>query len=66
MTNIKRARKLKGLTVYDVAAKVGVTAGAISRVERGLSGLRPANARKLAEVLDLTVEQVLFPEEKAA
>lgn len=69
MSNLKNARKLKGLTVYDVAKTVGVTPGVISRVERGLAGMRPANAKKLAKALDLTVEQVLFPEfpeEKAA
>lgn len=69
MNRIKEARKSKGLTVYDVAETVGVTPGVISRVERGLSGMRPANAKKLAKALDLTIEQVLFPEfpeEKAA
>lgn len=66
MSVIKQARKQKGMTVYDVADKVGVTAGVISRVERGLAGLRPENARKLAKVLDLNIEQVLFHEEKAA
>ncbi len=66
MSIIKQARKQKGMTVYDVADKVGVTAGVISRVERGLAGLRPVNARKLAQALDLTIEQVLFSKEKAA
>ena len=66
MSSIKDARKKKGMTVYQVAKALGVTAGVISRVERGLVGLRPSNAKKLAEILDLTVEQVLFPEEKAA
>lgn len=66
MNNMKRARKLKGMTVYEVADKVGITAGAISRIERGKSGVRVGNAKKLAEVLGISIEEVLFPEEKAA
>lgn len=66
MNNIKRARKLNGMTVYDVAQKVGITAGAVSRIERGLSGVRPSNAKKLAETLGISIEEVIFPEEKAA
>ncbi|MBS4019081.1 MAG: helix-turn-helix transcriptional regulator [Dechloromonas sp.] len=66
MTEIKKARKLKGLTVYDLAKSVGVTPGSISRIERGLVGISPAKAKKMAEALGLSVEQVLFPEEKAA
>lgn len=62
MTKMQRARKAKGMTVYDLAAEVGLTPGAISRIERGIRSARPANAKKLAEVLDLPIEDVLFPE----
>jgi len=66
MTNVKQARKQKKLTVYDVAEHVGITAGAVSRIERGLLGISPSNAKKMADLLDLKLEQVLFPEEISA
>lgn len=67
MTKLRIARKQRGLTVYDVADRVGLTAGAVSRIERGLLGASPAKARLLANVLGVDVLDVIFnKEEKAA
>lgn len=66
MNKIKRARQEKGLKAKALAAKVELTPASVSKIERGLVGVSPEKAKRLAEVLGISIEDVLFPEEKAA
>jgi transcriptional regulator with XRE-family HTH domain len=68
VSKLKAARKQLGLTVAQVADRAGVTVGFVSRVERGLVGVRPETAKRLAEVLSLDPADVIFAErvERAA
>lgn len=66
MNKIKTARLRARMTAVELAKAVEMSPGAISKIERGLMGVRPRNAKKLAEVLGMDVTEVLFPEEKAA
>ncbi len=65
MTKIKAARKAKGLTVQEVAERCQLTAGTVSRIERGLMGTTPDTAKRLAEVLGLAPAEVIFAERAA-
>jgi len=65
MSKIKAARKAKGLTILEVATLIGVTPGTISRVERGLQGMRPETAKRLAAVLGLDPAEVIFADRVA-
>lgn len=67
MTKLKQARMRKGLSIYEVAEKVGITAGQVSKIERRLCGISPRNAPALADVLGLTLDEVLgFDQEHEA
>ncbi len=52
-------RQYRGLTLDDVASKVGVTAASISRLETGVQKSTPAMWRKLAAALNDAVEDIL-------
>lgn len=64
MSILKTARTAKQISQKELAVLVGVTPGAISLIETGNRGVRPPLAKKLAEALGLSVEQVLFANEK--
>lgn len=63
MTPLKKVRKDRGDTIYDVAEKVGCAPATISRIERGDS-TSPDLAAKISEYFDkqVTEEQILYPE----
>ncbi len=61
MSPLRQARLARGLTTYDLAREVGVSAASISRMERQLQYPSIATAAKLATLLDLTLEQILMP-----
>ncbi len=61
MSPLRQARLAKGLTTYDLAKEVGVSAASISRMERQLQYPSIATAARLASFLDLTLEQILMP-----
>jgi transcriptional regulator with XRE-family HTH domain len=56
---IRRARVAAGLTLEDVATRVGVTPGALSHIESGRRLPYPQNAARIAEVLSLDAEEIL-------
>lgn len=62
-TALKKYRKDNRLTLADVAVKVDVTEGHLSRVERSGTDMLPL-AMKLAEVTGLPVEA--FARDRAA
>lgn len=49
---IRRAREERGLTVRDLAARAGLSAGLISQVERGLTDPSLQTLRAVAKVLN--------------
>lgn len=56
---IAELRKEKGLTQAELAERVGVTGGAVSKWERGLCYPDIETVVRLAEVLDLSVGEIL-------
>ena len=50
--DLRALRKSKGLTLSELALKVGRSVGYLSQIERGLSELSIGDLRKLAEALD--------------
>ena len=62
MSAIRAARKAKGLTAVQVAALAGVDPSTVSRVERGLQGVRAETAKRIAVVLGLDPAVVVFAE----
>lgn len=52
-TDIRALRKSKGLTLGDLAARIGRSIGYLSQAERGMSDLTVDDLQKLAKVLDV-------------
>jgi len=52
-------RQYRGLTLEDVATRVGVTPATVSRLETGAMKGAPAIWRRLASALDVAVEDIL-------
>lgn len=66
MTAIQLARKTKGLTVREVADRAQVSPAFVSKLERGLIGVRAETAKRIAAVLDMDPAEVVFPERVAS
>ena len=62
---ISALRKEKGMTQLDLATKMGVTDTAVSKWERDLSFPDVASLPLLAEVLGVTVDELLQAKTKA-
>ena len=60
-TNLINARKKKKLSQYAVAEKVGCTQTNISQLELGKQRSSLPLAKKLAELLEINVMDVLYP-----
>lgn len=62
MTPLRRARKAREMTIYDLAKAAGVRPGTVSKAERGRCS--PEMAARLVGAIggDLTEEMVLYPE----
>ena len=59
--NIRTLRKAKGLTQEELASQLHVTRQAVSSWERGNSCPDFDTLKALAEILDATPEQLLYP-----
>jgi DNA-binding XRE family transcriptional regulator len=57
-TNMKEARSLKKLTQKELALKAGICRESVARFESGARKPSPNVARRIARVLDLTLEQM--------
>jgi len=64
-SRIKRLRLERGLTLADLAEKVGLSEGHMSRVEAGTRGLRFAKLDKLARTLGVPVTDLVAADEVA-
>lgn len=59
----RRRRIEAGLSQTDLAEKAGVSKSHLSDVENGRAGFSPKNLKKIAEVLDCTIPDLLLPED---
>ncbi|MEZ5034642.1 MAG: helix-turn-helix transcriptional regulator [Chitinophagaceae bacterium] len=57
--NIKRLRKLRNLTQLELAVMMDNHPEQISRIERGLHNVTICSLKKIAEVLDVSVSELL-------
>lgn len=62
MSPMRKARIERGLSIYELADAVGMSAASISRLERRVQSTSAATAAKLAALLGLSLAQVLLPE----
>ena len=58
--DLRAIRQSKGLTLAEVAAKLGHSIGFLSQVERGISVLSTQELRKVAELFDVPVSWFLL------
>jgi len=58
--NIKRLRKMRGLTQADLGRKLGITQSAIGQFEKGSSSLKLETIEKIANALDIPVNALLM------
>lgn len=63
--SLKSIRKRAGLTQERLAEKVGITQSAVAAHEAGTSGMSLATARKYAEALGITVDDLIREEPEA-
>jgi transcriptional regulator with XRE-family HTH domain len=56
---VKRLRDERALTQGELAAKVGLTVAALSRIERNNAEPRPTTRRKLAEALGVDPSELI-------
>lgn len=57
--NIKKIRKNKGLLQKELGEKLGVTAATISAFENNKTNIKFSTARKVAEALGVTIEELV-------
>lgn len=63
---ITALREKRGLSQYQLGALVGVSDKAVSKWENGVSKPRMDTVRKLAEVLDVSIDELLTCEYSTA
>ena len=61
--NIKTYRKRANLKIYELAKLVDVNNLTMSRIEKGNEAMKVAIIEKIAKVLNLSFEQVVFGED---
>ena len=59
MNNIRCFGENQGYTQPELAKLVGLTPGMISKIENCKSDLKTKNRKKLAQVLDCTVDKLM-------
>ena len=60
--NIRKLRKLKGMTLNALAEKVGVTPQCISNYEQGIRNVDLPTAASIAAALNCTVDDLIAKE----
>jgi len=63
MNRLREIRKKKGLSALDLANKIGVAPASYYRYEKGEQALSDEILNKLADILGVTVDQILGREE---
>lgn len=62
--NIRKARKMRKLSLEQLAGETGLSAGFISQLERGIVNASVDNLRKIARALDLRMVDLFEVDEK--
>jgi transcriptional regulator with XRE-family HTH domain len=57
--NITALRNNKGISIHALAKQVGISAGQLSRLENGISGLKPKWLLKLAGALNVSTSEII-------
>jgi len=63
---IRTARQERGLTQEELAEAVGVTRSAVAQWETGRAGQVTTNLTRIAAVLEVGVEDLMFGDDKAS
>lgn len=63
--NVFRYRKEAGLTQEELAERVGLTPGTISKIERGTMAVMVATLYNMAQALHVTCDALLYPQTAA-
>lgn len=59
--SVRVIRELSGISLTDLAARVGIAKASLSNVERGIYGTSPETNRKLAEAMGVPLEAITYP-----
>lgn len=59
MVRLEYYRKMKGMTQVELAKRVGIAQGNISKMENGKQKPTASTAVKLADVLDVSLDDLL-------
>lgn len=58
---VRVLREALGISQRDLAARAGITQGALSNIEHGKSGATPVLCRKLADGMGVSLEAITYP-----
>ena len=64
MDNLKKTRKQMGLTIYDMADKLSITASFYSQIENKKRRLFYDMAIKIADIFEVTPDELFYIKEK--
>ncbi len=61
---VSRARHAKKMTQQELADQLGITSKSVSYIERGANYPSPENIFRLAHVLDMSLDELVFGESR--
>lgn len=59
VSNLKRTRQLKGMSTRELGERTGMDQSMISKLENERRGAYPRTVRKIAEALDVSIEELV-------
>jgi hypothetical protein len=66
MSLLKKSRKEKGFTLFDVEKLTGIPHGLLSQIENGQRSIPVERARELSEIYKVPIENIFEPVRFAA
>lgn len=60
-SSVRVIRELTGISMTDLAGRIGVAKATMSNIERGIHGTTPETNRKLAEAMGVPLESITYP-----
>lgn len=63
LTNLKKLRKSYGYTIADVSKSIGICNAFYCQIENGKRNLSYSNAIKIANLFEMTPDQIFLSEE---
>ena len=64
--NIKSLRRQKGWSQNDFATRLGISVPAFSKIENGITDLHLSRVSSIADVLDISLTELLFDNQELA